>query len=79
MERVVITGAAGTIGRLLVPGLEGAYDVRKLDRRWRSGPFLQRQDLRRAGFAEAAFAGADTVIDLAADSNERPSSTRSGS
>lgn len=67
MDRIAITGAAGMVGRLLTSELERDYDVRKVDRAWRSGPFRRRQDTRRVAFVEQAFAGAQTVIDLAAD------------
>jgi uronate dehydrogenase len=67
MERIVVTGAAGLIGRLLTADLARDHDVVGLDRVWREGPLRRRQDVRRSGFARRAFAGADVVVDLAAD------------
>jgi nucleoside-diphosphate-sugar epimerase len=67
MERVVITGAAGTIGRLLTKELASDYELTLIDRAWRSGALHRRQDIRRLGYSQRAFAGAQTVIDLAAD------------
>lgn len=66
-ERIAVTGAAGLIGTLLCNDLERDYDLRKLDRVWRSGLLRRRQDTRRRSFAERNFAGATTVIDLASD------------
>lgn len=67
MERIGITGAAGVIGSLLRRELAGDYELALLDRAWRSGPLRRRQDTRRLDLAKSAFAGCDTIIDLAAD------------
>lgn len=67
MERIAVTGAAGLIGQLLLADLRQDYEVRGVDRTWRSGALRRRQDTRRVEFAEGAFTGARTVIDLAAD------------
>ena len=67
MERIAITGAAGLIGRLLVAELDRDYDVVGLDRARRAGVLRRREDTRRVDFTARAFAGARTVIDLAAD------------
>lgn len=77
MTRVLVTGAGGYIGTVLVPVLlEGAYDVRAVDRfffgmKLQAGhPKLEivREDTRR--LAPAHFHGVDAVIDLAALSND---------
>jgi uronate dehydrogenase len=67
MERIAITGAAGLVGRLLAADLGRDYDVKGIDRVWRTGLLRRPQDTRRVGFAARAFEGAHTVIDLAAD------------
>jgi nucleoside-diphosphate-sugar epimerase len=64
--RVVITGAAGVIGSVLRRGLGDAYIVRGLDRRRTREPDVDRVDVTRPKALDAAFAGADAVIDLAA-------------
>lgn len=64
--RVVITGAAGVIGSVLRRGLGDAYVVRGLDRRRTREPDVDRVDVTRPKALDAAFAGADAVIDLAA-------------
>jgi nucleoside-diphosphate-sugar epimerase len=65
---VVITGAAGLIGSVLRQGLGAGYDVRGLDRRRIRGESIDRVDVTRLKALDAAFAGADAVIDLAASS-----------
>jgi nucleoside-diphosphate-sugar epimerase len=64
---IAITGAGGLIGHVLTEGLESGYELRGLDRRWRHGAFRRRQDVRNRAHTARVFAGADTVIDLAAD------------
>jgi uronate dehydrogenase len=66
-RRIVVTGAAGRIGTVVVPSLRGSHDVRAFDRR--GGRGIRRADLRRPRAARRAFAGADVIIDLAADSH----------
>jgi uronate dehydrogenase len=61
---VLITGAGGLIGGILGEGLEGDYELTRLD--VRRGPAVQRVDMRKLKAAERAFAGAEVVIDLAA-------------
>jgi nucleoside-diphosphate-sugar epimerase len=64
----VITGAAGLIGSVLRQRLGAAYDVRGIDRRRTRGEGVDRVDVTRLKALDAAFAGADAVIDLAASS-----------
>jgi nucleoside-diphosphate-sugar epimerase len=66
-DTIAITGAAGLIGTLLCNELERDYDLRRIDRAWRSGLLRRRHDTRRTSLAERLFAGATTVIDLASD------------
>lgn len=68
-RRVVITGAAGLIGGILREGLAGEWEVAGVDARRDRG--LARADLTRRRAAERSLAGADLIIDLAAN----PSST----
>ena len=69
MERVLITGAAGTIGRALREGLRGAYPVLRLSdiaALGAAGPGeeLALADLRDLAQVEAAMAGVDAVVHL---------------
>jgi uronate dehydrogenase len=69
MERVLITGAAGTIGRALREGLRGAYPVLRLSDiapLGEAGPGeeLVPADLRDLAQVEAAMAGVDAVVHL---------------
>jgi nucleoside-diphosphate-sugar epimerase len=60
--RILVTGAGGLIGSALVPLAERrGWDVRCLDIRREPG-----EDLRRPGVLEAAVAGVDGVVHLAA-------------
>jgi nucleoside-diphosphate-sugar epimerase len=63
---VAITGAAGTIGKVLAERMDDAYDFRLLDR----APFCDRRsvvvDLGDLPALERAFDGADAVIHLGA-------------
>ncbi len=63
MPAVLITGAAGLLGRILRQGLGDAYDVRGLDRRRSEG--VLRADMARGRGLARAFDGVDAVIDLA--------------
>ena len=69
MERVLITGAAGTIGRALREGLRGAYPVLRLSDiapLGEAGPGeeVQQADLRELDQIEAIMAGVDAVVHL---------------
>ena len=69
MERVLITGAAGTIGRALREGLRGAFPVLRLSDiapLGAAGPGeeLAPADLRDLAQVEAAMAGVDAVVHL---------------
>ena len=69
MERVLITGAAGTIGRALREGLRGAYPILRLSDiapLGEAGPGeeLVPADLRDLAQVEAAMAGVDAVVHL---------------
>jgi uronate dehydrogenase len=69
--RVLITGASGLLGGVLLHGLRG-HPLRGLDVQ----PSSQNDvvvDMRRIDDAVAAFAGIDTVIDLAATSSANAS------
>jgi nucleoside-diphosphate-sugar epimerase len=63
---VVLTGAGGTIGRVLRQGLAEAYVLRTIDRVPGPGVDLV-ADVRRVRRMEKAFAGARAVVDLAAN------------
>jgi nucleoside-diphosphate-sugar epimerase len=63
---VAITGAGGMIGRILRDGLAADYEIRSIDERAKPGVEVV-ADVRRVARMEAAFAGADAVIDLASD------------
>jgi dTDP-4-dehydrorhamnose reductase len=66
--RVVVTGASGLIGGLLVEGLRDRFPVRGVD--LAPGPATHVvADMRRLDDVTAVFAGADTVVDLAANSD----------
>jgi len=63
---IVVTGAGGTIGRVLREGLRDAYTLRTIDRRAGAGIELV-ADVRRLDLLEPALAGAAAVVELAAD------------
>ena len=63
-RRVVITGAAGRIGRAISPLLPPDWDVEETDRTARDG--VDGLDVTDAASCRAAFAGADAVVHLAA-------------
>lgn len=68
LVRIVVTGAAGLIGSVLVPALSEEANVLGVDRRRGRRPGIRRADLTRLGATRAAVRGADVVIDLAARS-----------
>ena len=73
MKRVLITGAAGNLGRKLTNHLQGRYDLQLLD--IKSGDY---SDVQIANLAEwdpawvQHFQGVDTVVHLAANPNPLP-------
>jgi uronate dehydrogenase len=77
MQRILITGAAGQIGRALRQGLRGAYQlVRVLDvaplGAAEDGEEVVTADIRDMPAIEAALAGIDCVVHLAGASVESP-------
>lgn len=65
-ERVLVTGAAGTIGRIVVEALSDEYAVHGLD--VARGPGVNWVgDMTKLRRVEPAFEGMNAVIDLAAD------------
>ncbi len=74
VRKVVVTGAAGNIGRKIVESLQGRRDLALtlLDRRKDAAGRIAACDLRQLDHTWThAFAGADTVIHLAANPNHR--------
>lgn len=71
MERrkIVITGAAGVVGRALRDPLVARHDVVMIDRRRRAPSGLHRAPLASLRLLVRHFADADTVVHLAADSH----------
>jgi uronate dehydrogenase len=65
---LVITGAGGTIGRVLRAELAGDHTLRTIDQRPASGIDLV-ADVRKSGRLAAAFTGAGAVVELAASSS----------
>ncbi len=70
METVVITGSSGTIGTVLAPALAGRYRVRGIDSRPSEAVETTLADMVDLEAVTAAFAGADVVIDLAANADQ---------
>jgi nucleoside-diphosphate-sugar epimerase len=70
-HRIMITGATGLIGRLLTDGLRERYSVSGIDRDAPRRTDIRRVDLTKPKRLDSLFAGADTVIDLAALPGER--------
>ncbi len=67
---IAITGGGGTIGRILRDGLSDAYAIRTIDLMPLEGVDVV-ADTRNLDRTQAAFAGAGTVVDLAADAGVR--------
>jgi NAD+ dependent glucose-6-phosphate dehydrogenase len=63
-RRILITGAAGLIGTVLMRGLEGRYAVTGIDRARRRPANVRRRNLARI-VPRVSFAEADAVVDLA--------------
>jgi nucleoside-diphosphate-sugar epimerase len=70
-RRILITGAAGLVGTVLMRGLESRYDVVGVDRALRRPPNVRRRNLARSRGLAGIFAGADAVVDLAGLSDDR--------
>lgn len=66
MEKVLITGAAGVIGGVLVEGLRDEYLIAAVDRRRVRSISARRLDLRWRPGVDRAVRGVDAVVDLAA-------------
>jgi nucleoside-diphosphate-sugar epimerase len=66
---VVDTGAAGSVGKVLLPGLRERYDVMAIDRRRIRGVAAKRFSLSNRRRLAGAFRGADVVVHLAADAS----------
>jgi NAD+ dependent glucose-6-phosphate dehydrogenase len=64
-KAILITGAAGVMGRKLTAHLTGRYDLRLLDRTAAEG--VERADLSTPGEWVSRFGGVDTVVHFAAD------------
>ena len=64
-QRILITGAAGLVGTVLMNGLEGRYQVAGVDRALRRRPNVRRRNLARSRRLAPIFEGADAVVDLA--------------
>lgn len=71
VKSIVITGAAGNLGQRLLPHLEArGHLVSPVDRVYMAHPRFVLADLSRPGDWHEVFAGADTLVHLAA--NSRP-------
>jgi nucleoside-diphosphate-sugar epimerase len=64
-QRILITGAAGLIGTVLMRGLEGRYDLVGVDRALRRPAGVRRRNLARPRRLAPIFEGVDAVVDLA--------------
>ena len=67
--RVIVTGAAGLIGRVLAAGLADKYELLLYDAQVPRKSAIKRLDMRRLDRAVTAFANAAAVVDLAADTD----------
>jgi NAD+ dependent glucose-6-phosphate dehydrogenase len=65
MKTILITGAAGVMGKKLSAHLQGRFHLRLLDRN--SGQDVEVADLSRPGSWMDRFEGVDTVVHFAAD------------
>jgi nucleoside-diphosphate-sugar epimerase len=65
MARIVITGAAGLIGRVLTEGLGEGYEITGIDRRGSRRGAIRRADMTRRRGLASLFEGAEAVVDLA--------------
>jgi nucleoside-diphosphate-sugar epimerase len=64
-RQILITGAAGLIGTVLMRGLDDRYAVRGVDRARRTPPNVGRLDLAQSRLKPGAFEGVDAIVDLA--------------
>jgi L-arabinose 1-dehydrogenase [NAD(P)+] len=67
MVSVAVTGAAGDVGRATLEGLAGHHDVTPITHRERAGIDSIILDVEDRAALDAAFAGHDVVVHLAAD------------
>lgn len=65
--RVLITGAAGIVGTVVLRGLAGNYELVAVDRR--RTPGISRANLSRLRPSSRLFDGVDAVVDLAAEAD----------
>ncbi|MCE7989097.1 MAG: NAD(P)-dependent oxidoreductase [Caldilinea sp. CFX5] len=73
MKHVLITGAAGNLGRKLTNHLQGRYELRLLDRQSNDDGQIRTAPLEHWDAAWVQhFAGVDTVVHLAANPNPMP-------
>lgn len=73
MKRILITGAAGNLGRKLTNHLQGRYDLQLLDLKTGGYNDVHQVDLALWNTAWVErFAGVDTVVHLAANPNPMP-------
>jgi NAD+ dependent glucose-6-phosphate dehydrogenase len=71
VHKILITGAAGLLGRVLVGGLGERYAVSGIDRMGSRRGQMRRVDMSKQKGLDSLFDGFDTVIDLAALPSER--------
>jgi nucleoside-diphosphate-sugar epimerase len=71
VHKILITGAAGLLGRVLVGGLGERYAVSGIDRMGSRRGEMRRVDMSKQKGLDSLFDGFDTVIDLAALPSER--------
>jgi NAD+ dependent glucose-6-phosphate dehydrogenase len=67
-QRVVVTGASGRIGGILSEGLDG-YELVRTDRAAARRSSVARVDMTNLKAATKSFAGAEAVVDLAANAS----------
>lgn len=68
-RKVVITGAAGSVGQVLLAALPSRYDVLSVDRRRVQATPHKRVSMTNLRRLVRAFRGADAVVHLAADAS----------
>jgi nucleoside-diphosphate-sugar epimerase len=70
-RKVLITGAAGLIGTVLMRGLGDRYELTGVDRALRRPPKVRRRNLVRPGSLSSLLEGADAIVDLAGIADDR--------